>query len=54
MNNFLCASRPLSRILVAKRVAAPLMIIALTEVPINVVVNYLLIVHFDLQVSHTS
>ncbi|GAX73141.1 hypothetical protein CEUSTIGMA_g594.t1 [Chlamydomonas eustigma] len=42
-------SRPLSRILVAKRVAAPLMIIALTEVPINVFVNYLLVVHFNLQ-----
>lgn len=34
-------SRPLSRILVAQRVAAPLMAISLIKVPLNMAINYL-------------
>ena len=43
-------SRPLSRILVAQRVAAPLMAISLVSVPINLAVNSLLVVYWDMQV----
>ncbi len=42
--------RPLSRILVAQRVTTPLMVIALLEVPINVMINYTLVVRWDMQV----
>lgn len=44
-------SRPLSRILVAQRLAAPLMAISLIEVPINMAVNYLLVVQLKLEVG---
>ena len=44
-------SRPLSRILVAQRLAAPLMAISLVEVPLNMAVNYFLVVQLDLQVG---